>query len=89
MSSIMIRVTPEDHDRWFKAHSSCEEARREYGMSDGPLYRDAVNPTVTLVTLEVQELDRAMGWFADERFQRATQSAGPATREMWIAERRG
>jgi hypothetical protein len=89
MSSIMIRVTPDDHDRWFKAHSACEEARREYGMSDGPLYRDAVDPTVTLVTLEVQELDRAMGWFADERFQRAAQAAGPATREMWIAERRG
>jgi len=88
MASIMIRVTPEDYDRWFRAHNSCAEARREYGMSDGPLYRDTADASVALVTLDVEDIGRAMGWFGDDRFKGAMQEAGPASREIWIAERR-
>ena len=88
MASILIRVTPENYDRWLTAHNSCEEARLDYGLTEGPLYHDAADPKVALVTLDAEDLDRAMGWFRDERFQQAAQQAGPATREMWIAERR-
>ena len=61
--AIIIRVTPEDYDTWFKEHSGQEEARLEYGITDGTFYRDDADPNVALVHLNVESLDRAMGWF--------------------------
>ena len=90
MSAIMIRVTAEDFDSWVAVHNSCEEARKEYGLTDGPLYRDASDPSSALVHLNTDDLDRAMGWFRDTRFQEANarvKLVGP--REFWIAEPRG
>ena len=37
--AIIIRVTADDYDTWLGAHSSQEEARKHYGMTDGPFYR--------------------------------------------------
>lgn len=90
MSAIMIRVTAENFDSWVSVHNSCEEARKEYGLTDGPLYRDASDPNSALVHLNAEDLDRAMGWFRDQRFTEANAQVtlvGP--REFWIAEPRG
>ena len=84
---IFIRVTANDYRTWEDTHNSCEEARKEYGITDGPFYKDATDPNSALVHLVVEDMDRAMGWFKDSRFQEANAKvslAGP--RELYFAE---
>ena len=86
---IMIRVTPDDFDRWFAEHDGAKEARLEYGITDGPLYRDVSDPNTLLVHLDVEDMDRARGWFRDQRLKAGVQRAGRFAREMYVAERKG
>ena len=83
--AILIRVTPENYDQWIAEHNSCETARLDYGITDGPVYRDQSNPNVALIHLNVEDMDRAKGWFADPRFKAASERAGNVKREVWIA----
>jgi hypothetical protein len=83
--AILIRVTPENPTQWRQVHDECQQARLEYGMTDGPVYRDEKDPTVVLVHLNVENMEKASGWFRDERFKAAAQRAGKVTRELWIA----
>ena len=85
--AIIIRVEPEDFDRWLDAHNSCRELRSGYGMTDGPVYKDESDPTAVLVHLDVENLDRAMGWFQSPEFKDAAKRAGNARREVWAANR--
>lgn len=89
MTSIMIRVRPEDFDAWRAIHNECEPLRRQYGMTDGPFYRDSTDPGVALVQLDVEDLERAMTWFASDAFRAASRRAALPEREFWIAEKRG
>lgn len=85
-SAIMIRVTPENYDQWLKEHNGCEPARREYGMTDGPVYRDSVDPKVVMVQLDCEDIERAKRWFADERFKAAVVRAGKVHRDVYFAQ---
>ncbi len=78
----MIRVTPENYDQWIAEHDGAEQDRLEYGLTDGPVYRDAKDPGTVLVQLEAEDLDRARGWFADARFKEAAVRAGKVKREI-------
>ena len=85
---IMIRVTANDYETWEAVHNSCREARKEYGLTDGPLYKDAADPSSALVHLVAEDLERAMGWSKDPRFKEANAKvslAGP--REIYFAEK--
>lgn len=87
--SILIRVVPEDFNQWRTAHDECREARGEYGMTDGPVYRDEKDPNTVLVHLDVENMDKAMGWFKDERFRAAVVRAGNVSRDFWFAKMKG
>jgi hypothetical protein len=87
-SAIMIRVTPEDHEQWIKEHNGCEAARRDYGMTDGPVYRDVADPKSVLVQLDCEDLERAKGWFSDPRFRAAVERAGKVSRLVYFAQAR-
>ena len=65
----MIRVTAEDFDTWIAEHNGCQEARLEYGITDGPVYRDEQDTESVLLHLNVESFDRAKGWFQDDRFK--------------------
>ena len=84
-TAIMIRVTPEDFDTWIKEHDACREARLEYGMTDGPVYRDQKDPNTVLIHLNCEDLDKAKGWFADDRFKAGVKRAGNVKRDVYIA----
>lgn len=86
--AIMIRVTPEDFEQWLEAHNSCRGFRSEYGMSDGPVYRDAADPNVALVHLDIEDVDRAVQWFKSPEFIEASRRAGKVRRDIWISERK-
>jgi len=81
----MIRVSADDFVRWRAEHDSCREARLEYGMTDGPVYRDEHDNEVVLLTLNVEDFDRARDWFGDERFAAAAVRAGAVQREVYFA----
>jgi len=83
--SILIRVVPENFNQWRTAHDECCQARLDYGMTDGPVYRDETNPETVLVHLNVEDLDKAKGWFMDDRFKAAVGRAGNVSREIWMA----
>ena len=83
--SILIRVEPENFDQWRTAHDECRNARLEYGMTDGPFYIDEKNPKQVLVHLDVENMEKAMGWFRDPRFRAAVERAGKVSREFWFA----
>jgi len=84
-NAILIRVTPEKFDQWFTEHNSCQTARLDYGITDGPVYRDQSNPNIALIHLNVEDMERARGWFQDPRFKAAVERAGNVKREVWIA----
>ena len=84
--AIMIRVQPENFDVWREAHDGQREARTAYGMSDGPVYRDETDPETVLVTLNVEDIDRAREWFGSDAFKGAVERAGRVSREIWFAE---
>ncbi|MBI2793505.1 MAG: hypothetical protein HYX66_02505 [Ignavibacteria bacterium] len=83
--AILIRVSPENFDQWRQAHDECMQARLEYGMTDGPVYRDEIDSNIVLVQLNVESMEKASGWFKDDRFKAAVQRAGKVTREFWNA----
>ncbi len=86
--AIILRIVPEDFEVWRRVHDGFREARRTYGVTDGPVYRDEQNPNIALVHLNVENLDRALEYYASAAFQEAVKRAGSVQREMWIARKR-
>lgn len=84
-SAIMIRVTAEDFDRWIAEHNGCREARLEFGITDGPVYRDEADPSSVLLQLNVESFEKASGWFQDDRFKAAVGRAGKVHRDIYFA----
>lgn len=84
-NAIMIRVTPENFDQWFREHDGCQAARLEYGITDGPIYRDEKSPQSVLVQLNVESFEKAQGWFQDDRFKAGVARAGNVQRDVYLA----
>lgn len=76
-------------DKWRKEHDDAKEARLEYGITDGPVYMDETKSNTMLVHLDVEQLEKAFGWFKDERFKLGVERAGKVEREIWIANEKG
>jgi hypothetical protein len=85
-AAIMIRVTPENYEQWIKEHDGCRSARSEYGMTDGPVYKDVNDGKSVLVHMDCEDLERAKQWFADQRFKEAVVRAGKVTRHVFFAQ---
>ena len=83
--AIMIRVTAEDYPTWIAEHDGCREARLDYGITDGPVYRYQGDDSIVLLTLHVEDFERARGWFRDERFTSAVARAGKVDRQVYFA----
>lgn len=82
--AILIRVEPENFEQWRTAHDECRQARSEYGITDGPFYFDEKNSKQVMVHLDVEDMERATGWFRDPRFKAAAERAGNVSRQIWI-----
>jgi len=85
---IIIRVVTEDFDAWYREHAGHAEARKPYGITDGPVYRDIANPNAALAHLMTDDLSKAMEWFKTPEFREATARAKVMAREFYVAERR-
>ena len=87
MTELMTRVQVTDFDTWLHIHRSNTEQRREYGMTDGPIYRDIDDPNAALVHLHVDDLDRALQWFGSEAFKAASARSTAIGRDVYVATR--
>ena len=63
MSSVMIRVTPDDFDSWRAAHESCRRLRRNFAVTQERIYQDLDEQGTALVELETTDVARTMAWF--------------------------
>jgi len=86
MLEMMARVEVEDFETWLSNHRSQSGKRADYGMKDGPIYRDIDDANAAFVHLHVQDLAKAREWFQTEEFARSTRSAGVVRREFFITE---
>jgi heme-degrading monooxygenase HmoA len=86
--ALLLRVTPVDFDSWLTAHQAAGPARRTFGITDGPLYRDVADPTVALVHLNVEDVERAIAWFSSDAFRAASNGVKVRQRQLWVADER-
>src|SRR6266568_3400425 len=63
MSSVMIRVTPNDFDSWRAAHESCRRLRRNFAVTQERIYQGLDEQGTALVELETTDVARTMAWF--------------------------
>ena len=86
---IRVTATAENYQNWEDTHNSCEDARKEFGITDGPFYKDAKDANSALVHLVVEDMDRAMGWFKDPRFAAANAKVTlVGDRELYFADKK-
>ena len=83
MPEMMARVEVEDFERWLVNHRSQSGRRADYGMTDGPIYRDIDDARAAFVHLHVEDLDKAREWFRTEEFAQATKKAGVTGRTFF------
>lgn len=86
--AFLIRIEAENYHQWRTVHDEGRSARMEYGITDGPIYHDETNTEIVMIQLNVENIERALGWFGDERFKAASERTGKVTREVWIANRK-
>lgn len=86
MSSVMIRVTPDDFDSWRAAHESCRRLRRNFAVTRERIYRDLDEPRTALVELETTDVARTMAWFTSPEFAKASVGVAVRDRVLYLAE---
>ena len=86
MPEIMVRIEMQDFDAWFQVPYEFLKRRKDFGMTEGPVYRDVKNPNAALFHIHAEDLDRAMEWFKTDEFKEATKRAAVTGREFYVAE---
>ena len=86
MPEMMARVEVRDFQTWLSNHRSQSDKRAEYGMEDGPIYRDIDDVNAAFVHLHVQDLAKAREWFRTEEFARSTRNAGVVRRDFFVTD---
>jgi hypothetical protein len=76
MPTIIIRSTVADYDRWKAVFDEHESFRREYGLTEVGLYRDATAPNDIVLVFSADDLERAHEFAASENLREAMQRSG-------------
>jgi hypothetical protein len=88
MQDILIRIETDDFAAWEEQHYLHASNRANYGIEDGPAYRDLENPNAALFHIRTEDVDRAMGWFESDTFRAATKLAKVTGRSFYDAQPR-
>lgn len=75
MPTMIVRHTVADYDRWKPAYDQHKSFRREFGITDVGLYRDAVAPNEVVIVFGADDLERAHEFAASENLREAMQRA--------------
>ncbi|MFW9780345.1 MAG: hypothetical protein ACFFE8_16000 [Candidatus Heimdallarchaeota archaeon] len=86
--SIFVQLEAPDFDTWYHEHDIHADHRKNYGIIDGPVYRDISNPNSALVHLMTDDLPKAKEWFGTDLFKAGTKRAKVSSRKIYMAENR-
>lgn len=80
---LFIRVEVSDFGAWYREHKRQAKVRAQYGLEDGPVYRELDNPNAAMVQLNTNDLPKAIQWFKTSEFREAMTRAGVQEREFY------
>jgi hypothetical protein len=86
MQDIMIRIETGGFDAWNQQHYLRAQNRSQYGITDGPAYRDIDNPGAALFHISVADIDTAMQWFRSDTFKQASKLAKVTGGSFYLAQ---
>ncbi len=68
--------TVEDFDTWKPVYDEHASVRRQYGISDAGVYRDAATPNYVVIEFRVEDIGTAQEFAGSESLRETMQSAG-------------
>lgn len=87
MSTIFVRHPVADYEAWRAGFDEHGSVRREYGLTDVELYRDADNPDHVTILMTTDDVSRAKEFLGSEDLKEAMSRLGvTAAPESWIAD---
>lgn len=85
MPTMIIRATVADYERWKPVFDEHKSFRREYGITDIGLYRDATAPNDVVIVFGADDLERAQEFRASEGLREAMQRSGVISKPtIWL-----
>ena len=76
MPAIIVRHTVEDFDTWRPHYEEHAVVRRQYGVSDARVYRDAAAANDVVIVFQVEDLDRAREFVTSDDLRETMERAG-------------
>jgi len=76
MSTVLVRLTVEDPEKWKAGFTQAGTLRKSYGSKGARAYSNADNPKEFLVVAEYEDAARAREMFQSQEFRDATKRAG-------------
>lgn len=86
MSTVFIRHRVDDYDAWKVAFDEHGSTRREHGLTDTALLRDADDGNMVTITMSTDDVDGARTFLGSDDLRETMQRAGVASApDLWIA----
>jgi len=87
MPTVIIRTTVADYDRWKPVFDEHKSFRREFGLTDVGIYRDATTPNDVVLVFGADDLGRAHEFAESENLREAMQRSGVISKpSIWFLE---
>jgi hypothetical protein len=85
MSSVFVRHRVADYDAWKAVFDEHAGARRDHGLTDAGLFRDADDPAVVIIVMTTDDVERARAFAGSDDLRETMQRAGVVSQpEVWI-----
>jgi hypothetical protein len=73
---MIVRVKVADYEQWKPVFDEHKSFRREFGITDIGLYRDAMAPNDVVIVFGADDLERAREFSASEGLREAMRQSG-------------
>lgn len=85
MQTIFIRHPVADYDTWRPGFDDHGATRREHGLTDGGVYRDADDANLITLVLTTDDMDRAHAFLgSDDLRETMTKLGVTGPPEVWV-----
>lgn len=87
MSTVFVRHQVADFDTWKPGYDEHGTVRREYGLGDAGLYRDADDPNNVTILLTTDDVARAHEFIASDSLRETMTKLGVVSApDVWITD---
>lgn len=85
MNTIFVRHQVADYDVWKPGFDDHGAVRREYGLTDAGLYRDATDPNTVTIVLTADDMAQAQAFLASDSLREAMTNLGVVSApDVWV-----